>query len=247
MQSSNIVTICEKYVSKFDTVIKNIPYEIRGIFNSEMLLAVSLIEEFWIEEIVESWRARGHSTSILCEYFKWTSKKIVSIDFDKNSPDTNYSEERLKQYDNIELIYGDAFKVLPHRSFKNTALLIDWPKWDAAIALALQLVRKWGIKLVMIHDIHQNTFDRDVFNIVFSDTFYSDNREFVDRFSSLDGNCWKVLEGTGEAPYIRKGMDIVSYASTLGIANMQENGLNTLIAQNFEEKFKSQQPSLKKV
>ncbi|USN54846.1 MAG: hypothetical protein H6765_10390 [Candidatus Peribacteria bacterium] len=99
----------------------------------------------------------------------------------------------------------------------------------------------------MIHDIHQNTFDRDVFNIVFSDTFYSDNREFVDRFSSLDGNCWKVLEGTGEALYIRKGMDIVSYASTLGIANMQENGLNTLIAQNFEEKFKSQQPSLKKV
>lgn len=226
----------------------NIPYEIRGVFTSEALLIVSMAKLLNVNLLIESGRARGYSTKIISDFFKNQANfKIISIDFDKNSADAKYSEENLSDYKNLKLVYGDANKILTKEITEECVIFIDGPKGDEAILLASEILKNPLVKAIMVHDLHKNTFHRNIFEIVFNHTFFSDDKEYVEKFSYLDKSCWDTLKNHDESPYYRKGQKIESYASTLAIAFNDTEAMDLRVFENYKSYYKNlNNDSLKK-
>jgi len=74
-----IIKVCLDNLPKFKEIIQEMRFENKGIFNSEMLLFISLVNYFGVNLIIESGRARGYSTQIIAEFFK----KVI---IDKHDP-----------------------------------------------------------------------------------------------------------------------------------------------------------------
>lgn len=247
MIKKEIIKICEKNEKFFSGIINNIEYEPRGMLNSELLLVVSLIKKMNLKHIIESGRARGYSTHVFCELFHNEDYKISSIDLDNSSEDAKYSEKMLKKYNNLDMIYGDSNEVIPKLIKDDCAIIIDGPKGDNALQLGLKLLNNEKVKVIFIHDLHKNTFHRNIFEILFNNYFCSDDLDFVDRFMYLDKNCWKKLKNKGENQYIRKGKKIDSYASTLGVIFNDKKAVNITNKSNYLKYYsESKKITLKK-
>lgn len=236
MNKNKIIEISKKYYKNFEENIQWIDYELRWMFNSELLMIVSIINKLNINLVIESWRARWHSTNILAKNLP--SKKIISIDFDESSNDIKYSEEKLKKYSNLELLYGDSNIVIPENITKECAIIIDWPKWEDALILTETLLKNPLVKCVFIHDFHKNSFERNIFDMIFKNTFCSDDLDYVENFRKLDTDCWEKLEKHWERPYIRWNIKIDSYASTIAVVFNDENVTNKTIYNNFINYYK---------
>ena len=248
MKKEKILKSCRDNCEKFKETIDNEEYQLRGIFNSEALLIVSIVDYFKVRHIIESGRARGHSTNIIAKFFKDNSEiKITSIDFDKFSEDAKYSEKYLSRYKNIEILYGDSNKMIVNQINQDCVVFIDGPKGNDAIQLAVRLLSDDRVKAVMLHDFHKNEFLRNVCEIIFKNYFFSDDKDFVELFRNLDDSCWEKLKDTDEAPYYRKGKKINSYASTLGVFFNSENPIRKLVYKNYLSNLEQQKPTLQKV
>jgi len=218
MTKDSIITICSLHLNKMQECIEGEKFQLRGIFNSEALLIVSIAKHFGVSHLIESGRARGHSTNLIAKFFESEEDfKITSIDYDNKSEDTKYSEKFLAKYKNLELVYGDSNTLINGKIREDCVVFIDGPKANDAIILAANLMRDTRVKAVLVHDLHKNSFHRDICETVFTDSFFSDDADFVEKFKHLDDDCWEVLSGTGEAPYQRYGEPISSYASTMGV------------------------------
>ncbi len=57
LNKEEIIKICTNHLATFKNSIKNMKYELKGIFNSEMLLFISLTHYFGVKLIIESGRA----------------------------------------------------------------------------------------------------------------------------------------------------------------------------------------------
>jgi len=235
MNKKEILKACEKNKKQFEKIIKDVPYSEKGIFNSEMLLFVSIVKALNVKTIIESGRALGQSTEVICRFFNDKKYSIYSIELNRYSKDVAFAEKRLKNYSNLKLLYGDSNSLIFKLIRDKCAILIDGPKGEEAILLAIKLLRNPKVKLIFIHDLHKNTFDRNIAEILFNNIFFSDDEDFVKKFKELDKNCWEKLKGTGEAPYLRKGKKINSYASTLAVIFNQKNSLNFRAIKNYLE------------
>ena len=228
--SHNIIEICNINLSSFRNSIEGINYEKGGIYNSEMLLFVSLIKHFGVKLIIESGRARGQSTKVIGENFKDSDYKIFSIEYNKYSPDVRISKERLKNYTNVNLLFGDSFKILPTLIKDECCVLIDGPKRVAAIQLAIESLRNPLVKAVFIHDLYKDSPHRKVVEKFFNDYFFTDNKNYVNMFKHLDNNCWieqrKYRETRTWSPYRRGKKKFKSYSSTLLVIFNSENAFN---------------------
>lgn len=239
MKKSEIIKSVERQKEKFEKISQNISCEPRGIFTSEALLVVAITESLGVNLLIESGRARGYSTKLFAEFFKDNDDfKIVSIDKDKCSKDVKYSEAQLSRYSNVLLKYGDAKKTLSNYVDANCVVFIDGPKGDEALLLAADLINTEKVKAVFIHDLYKNAFQRNICEVIFTDTFFSDDEDFVSKFSYLDKKCWDILGGPGEAPYLRKGSKIDSYASTVGVVFNKHEPVNKLALSNYKEYYK---------
>lgn len=239
MNKNEILESAEKQKEKFEKISQKISYELRGIFTSEALLIASLTEALEVDLLIESGRARGYSTKLFAEFFKDKDDfKIVSIDKDKYSEDVKYSETQLNNYSNVSLEYGDAKKTINNFLNEDCVVFIDGPKGDEALILAADLIKNKKVKAVFIHDLHKNTFHRNICEIIFKSTFFSDDKDFVNQFSYLDRGCWDVLEDFDEAPYLRKGDEVDSYASTVGVIFNAPEPVNERTFLNYEEYYK---------
>jgi ubiquinone/menaquinone biosynthesis C-methylase UbiE len=78
MNKSEILKICSEEKEEFANRIRDLPYEDKGIFNSEMLLFVALSKYFDVSSIWESGRARAQSTVVLSCFKNRTAD--ISID-----------------------------------------------------------------------------------------------------------------------------------------------------------------------
>lgn len=232
MKKEEIISICKKTRNSFLNVIKNVRYEKRGILNSELLLIVALIEHLKISQIIESGRARGHSTYVLCKYFEGKDINITSIDFDKSSDDAKYAEGRLKKYKNLNLAYGDSNTLIHKIINQDCAVIIDGPKGEEALMLALNLLKNNKVRVLFIHDLHRNTFDRNLSEILFKSSIYSDDIDYVESFRDIDDPCWEILKDEGEAPYTRKNQKIDSYSSTVEVI-FNNNPIDNIIEENY--------------
>jgi hypothetical protein len=233
IKKQDIINQSKESQSRLSDIIKKYPYEKKGVFNSELLLFISVFELSNSNKIIESGRARGHSTKILCEYFSNTDIDIISIEKRRGGEDDKIACKKLVGYDNLDMKYGDSRKIIGDEVSQSTCVMIDGPKGDTAIKIALNLLKMQGTQAVFVHDLHRNTLHRDLTELLFNDTYFSDNQEFVNTFKHLDDPCWEYLDSAEWGPYLRKGDEIESYASTLGAFFNSENPIDTLREENY--------------
>lgn len=222
------LSVAEKYKSKLNWDKQ--PYEHRGIPHSEMLAVVALVDFMDIDVIIESGRCRGQSTQILAEAFKNTDKKIISIELNKDE-NADFAENRLKKYNKLELLYGDAFLVLKEQvekyKDKKIAVLCDGPKGTDAFILFSEVISEYdNVVLGFFHDLnklHRRKINRarlDI-NFYYDRVIFTDNEKYVKAFRGLDKK-YIVNKREDFSLYTwadsYKGWDMMgSYGPTLGI------------------------------
>ena len=126
--------------------VASINYEFRGIYNSELVLITSLFKSLGLSKILESGRARGHSTYVISKVLESTDNFfMVSVDLERNQ-ESLLVERRLKNSKAVELLYGDSNQMLGKiiKSKKigvgeDYGLILDGPKGLNAILLQLSL------------------------------------------------------------------------------------------------------------
>lgn len=201
----------ELALSDFQTRIQGVPYEDKGVFFSEMLFVLAAVGPGFSSRVLESGRARGQSTFVLGRIFP--DADIISVEFDKDSPDAPVAEDRLKDFKHVQLLYGDSRKLLFKHLQPNTAVIIDGPKGFRAIRLALQLLRTGKVSKVFIHDVYKGLATRRFLEHHVPGTVFSDHDAFVDRFKHLDAPCWDGFDTTQPMEWHSATADLVGEPS----------------------------------
>lgn len=221
MNKEKIIGFCQKNKEPFEKIISN--FEDRGILNSEMLLVCSISKELDLDILIESGRYRGQSTRILSKFFDGYKTKIESIEIFRDD-NAKHVESILGQSRNIKLHYGDAHHLVPKIIKKNRnkkiGILFDGPKGKRAINIAKYAISlgKENILVIFFHDTRKPTrekpnLERENVEKSFSNYFFTDDSEFLEKFSDLDKNCisekWK--------PGLINRKSIGSYGPTIGM------------------------------
>jgi hypothetical protein len=132
-------------------------YEPKGIFNSEMAAVIATSLAMDVDTIIESGRARGHSTLLLARHLGPAGIAIESFDRSRDA-DAEYAEAKLAGFPNLHLHYGDSRLAIPAflagLGGRRIALLIDGPKDRKAFNLLSDcLIRSEGIVVAFVHDL----------------------------------------------------------------------------------------------
>lgn len=200
------------YLNKFRTSLVDVSYEKKGIWFSEILFIFSFCEYFQTKLLLESGRARGQSTLCLSKLLPKT--EILSIEHIKDSEDSLIAEERLKKQDNVKLVYGDSFECLKKIKFNtNFFMLIDGPKKNLAINLAKKILLYEKCLGVFMHDCNQGRIERSFEKEHNGISYFSDDKQFCERFKYLDINCYNEKR----KPYMYSGLTQKSYGPTVGL------------------------------
>ena len=188
---TQLLNQADRHVGEFTALIAGIPYERKGILFSEMFF-------FWIcarsvhpKRILESGRARGQSTLILSHCFP--DSEIISIEYDRNSPDVAVAAERLTGRSNVQQLFGDATRLLPSMARPGDVALIDGPKGYRGLRLALNLLAQGHTPLVFVHDTAAGSPERDYLARRMPEVAYSDLPAFARVAHQLDQGTWDEL------------------------------------------------------
>jgi 2-polyprenyl-3-methyl-5-hydroxy-6-metoxy-1,4-benzoquinol methylase len=198
-------------------------YEERGILNSEMLAACSVCSDLRVDLVIESGRARGQSTYVLARWFRGTPTRIISLELERDG-DAVFAEERLHEFANVELRYGDSLKLLPEiiaaHPGRRIAVLLDGPKGKAAIDLMRRaFAQSPDVLCGFIHDMRRQTPQREALDAAAGRTFFTDDDEFVREHRPLDQSCLPRGEITVHTwrPNMKGRDTIPSYGPTLAV------------------------------
>ena len=174
-----------RLLPKYREIISTIPPEagFGGIWESEMFLFYLAVHLLSPNQILESGRARGKSTMILARCFP--NLPIISVEFERDSENAAAAEQKLKQFQNVELLYGDSRDLLPQRLQPGDAVLIDGPKEFRALELTLDLLRTGKPSTVFVHDFPSDSLWRKFVERHWPDAFFGDDPVF-DSFRELD-------------------------------------------------------------
>jgi hypothetical protein len=190
--------------------VSEIKYLPRGIYNSEMLLMISVLKFLNVQTVLESGRARGHSTQLISKLLQNDDlhKSLISLDFKKDS-DSEYAETNLAQYPKTKLIYGDANSILKKIVRKNFsqsdryAVLLDGPKSFNALYLTAKLIRSEIPPVVLfIHDMKKIEKDgkfslqRYMCSVIFDRVFFSDEFQIKPMVRMCDKSIFLLNDTT---------------------------------------------------
>lgn len=117
-------------------------YERKGIYHSELFMFWNLAKELGVDQIVESGTYCGFTANRLAKLFP--ECKIITYEFRQK----RWEIAKRRCDPRIEVVLG---KIDLTRLTPTTAVIIDGPKWMAAIDLAEQIVDK--VSIVGIHDM----------------------------------------------------------------------------------------------
>jgi predicted O-methyltransferase YrrM len=170
---------------RYREIIAAIPPEagFGGIWESEMLLFYAAVAPLGPKQILESGRARGKSTALLAACFPQC--QIISVEFDRESPNAAAAEAKLRSYSNVQLVYGDSREILPSRVEPGDAVLIDGPKDFRALELAIDLLSTGKPSILFAHDFPAGSIWRKFIEQHWPDAFFGDDPVF-DQFGELD-------------------------------------------------------------
>jgi predicted O-methyltransferase YrrM len=186
--SKTTLTKAEVLLPRFTELLREMKYEDRGIFFSELLFLWATVGELQPRQVVESGRARGLSTAALAKLFPMC--RIVSVEFEPDHPDAAFAEQTLAAAPNIALLYGNANALLPELLLPGDVALIDGPKGMGAVVLALRALATGKPEAVFIHDMYKGQAAREVLDRRVPEVFFSDDPAFVARFRHLDELVW---------------------------------------------------------
>jgi hypothetical protein len=179
MDIATLFDACSQLLPSYVRVVEECsPYERKGIFFSELLLATALIGRLDIRHVIESGRGRGQSTEILGRFCGERGIAFDSIELVEHSGDAKVAEARLAQLKGaVNLHYGDAFELLPRlRDARPTLILIDGPKGPLQERLCIQSLRDPAVRAVLLHDTGRGKQIRRRLERFFPGAcFYSDN------------------------------------------------------------------------
>lgn len=207
-----------RHRDQFASLLAGIPYERKGILNSEMFFLWLCASPFKPKRILESGRARGQSTLVLSRVFP--DAEILSIEFDRNSPDVPVAAERLKDCGNVQQLFGDATKLLPEMVRPGDIVLIDGPKGFRGLRLALKLLGSEMPALVLMHDTLAGSAERHFLERHLPNTLYSDLPPLASQTHVLDGASENDLP-----PDLRFGPECRHYGYSLS-AMIRPDGYN---------------------
>lgn len=182
----NLIDLIPHEIGAFEKLIQDITYENKGILYSEMFFLYLCLKDNPPKKIFESGRARGQSTLILSRIFPDT--QIISIEHDENSVDVPIAFDRLKNCHNVQMLFGDAAKLLPELTAKypGNVVLIDGPKGYRALRLAFKLAENKIVTHIFIHDTTYDTSERLFLEKFLPSVMYSDNLELSALTRTLD-------------------------------------------------------------
>ncbi len=172
--------------------VNGISYEPKGVLFSEMLFLCAALGDRSPAHIIESGRARGQSTHLLAACF--SRSQILSVERHPDSPDAPVAAARLAPYANVQLLFGDAMRMLPGMVCADDGVLIDGPKGYRSLRLAFAVLQK-GPRAVFVHDCGCGTRIRKFLERHVPEALYSDARVFVERYAFLDEACRVVGDG----------------------------------------------------
>ena len=178
-------------VAAFEALIAGVPYERKGILFSEMFFFWLCARTIQPRRILESGRARGQSTLILSLCFP--DAEILSVEYDRNSPDVAVAAERLQGRSNVRQLFGDATRLLPQMARPGDAALIDGPKGYRGLRLALRLLADGNTPLVFMHDTAAGSQERRYLSRHLPEAVYSDLPAFAEAAHCLDRGAWNEL------------------------------------------------------
>jgi hypothetical protein len=157
-QYYSLIENYKKIKNKIEEIQRNNPYEVKGILYSEMAFMFSVLYGKTFGNILESGRARAQSTLLLSQFYP--EKQIISVEFDKNSPDVAVATERLRNQTNVKQLFGDSFEILPKVLMKNDIVIIDGPKMFDSLTLTFQLMSTGKTGGVFVHDMYSESNER---------------------------------------------------------------------------------------
>jgi len=202
-------------IGAFESAVDGIAYEDKGILFSEMFFLLAAVGPGFSGRVLESGRARGQSTHVLGAMF--CGAHIISIEFDRDSPDASIAEARLKPLSNVELHYGDSRRLLFEHLSPGSVAVIDGPKGFRAIRLALQLLRTGDFRGVFIHDVYKGLATRRFLERRVPEAIYSDHEPYVQAYRKLDDRCWAYYAQEPDSrwkPQWFHGQEQASYGAT---------------------------------
>ena len=177
-----------KNISKFKKIVNDIPYHDKGIWYTEAFLFCSICDLLNVDAIIESGVANGQSTEIFANYFNFN---ISAIDND-NYNIFQKTNTRLEKYNNLNLIKGNSFDIIPDIIQQNNNLkfgvFIDGPKAQGAAGLRQKLLVNKNILCFGFHDYYGS--NKNAIGI-FDNSFITHELDFINEFRYLDN---KVLE-----------------------------------------------------
>jgi hypothetical protein len=169
---------------EFGRLIAGIPYERKGILNSEMYFLWLCAQTVQPKRVLESGRARGQSTLILARCFP--DAEIISVEYDRNSPDVPVAEARLRGEANVKLLFGDATRLLRDLAQPGDIALIDGPKGFRGVRFALDLLAGGRVSQVFVHDTGPDSAERKFFERALPAARYSDEPRIAAETHVLD-------------------------------------------------------------
>ncbi len=204
------------------------PFEPRGIFNSEMAAVIALCRTFKVDVVVESGRARGHSTLLLAKHL---DPGVAIHTFERErGPDALHAEQKLAGFPNLHLHYGDSRIDIPalieRLGNARVALLIDGPKDKKALDLLSDcLVKSPAVVVAFVHDLPQlaaatPSEGRRWAERYFEHPWFTDDPRYVEHFEFLDAPVREAAQSGAVPwrPYSHGGNESqVSYGPTLGV------------------------------
>lgn len=207
-----------RYVEAFQALIADIPYERKGILFSEMFFFWLCARSVQPRRILESGRARGQSTLILSHCFP--DAEILSVEYDRNSPDVAVAAERLARRGNVQQLFGDATRLLPDMARPGDVALIDGPKGYRGLRLALSLLAQGKTPLVFVHDTATGSPERDYLARRMPEVVYSDHPDFAGVAHHLDQGAWDELPEQNR--WANQGAPAAGYGFSLACLPQQE-------------------------
>lgn len=181
---SRLLAAADSRIGEFRRLVAGIPYERKGILNSEMFFLWLCAQSVKPTRVLESGRARGQSTLILARCFP--DAEIISVEHDRNSPDVAVAAERLGNEANVRLLFGDATRLLVDAAKPGDIALIDGPKGFRGVRLALSLLGSGQLPLVFVHDTGPGSAERRFFARTMASARFSDEPQLVQHSHALD-------------------------------------------------------------
>lgn len=214
-------------------IISSVKYQNRGIWNSELALMVSLLSSLEIYKIIESGRARGHSTQIISKSMThFEDFSLYSLD-NSNNEDVQFGITQLKSHQKVHLHNGDANKLISEiirnelNDETNYGVILDGPKSINALYLVCKLARRTNPpKLIFIHDMRRiengihPSFHRFMAGSLFERIFFSDEFDWNSGLVMLDKSVVEKSD-TDEfqvnVPYYKNMLFTGSYGPTVAV------------------------------